>query len=287
MLALLANLHPDLTSVGEASIKPRIRREGRASSVTCSCGCDLSTCSFWQQVFSDVTSSGYAFDVEHWTNDYRFENVILDGVFTRETSSARLRAARRLVAHYLPAYRKRVARIGRINVAFVRSALRLTGGRVFVDTTKLLTRLTYLLEVPELDVRVVWLTRDVRGYAWSAKRRGDSVDRAASIWKHDQEAIHRILSKQPGVPTIRLRYEDICAAPETALSPFWDICGVAPIGIPRTFSTASHHVLGNNMRSGGSVTVTLDDAWSTGLTMAEQNRVLSATNGIRALLDGG
>ena len=76
----------------------------------------------------------------------------------------------------LPPLRDRTARIDRTNLAFIRAVLARRGASVFVDTSKLLTRLTYLLDLPELDLRIVWLARDARGFAASAKRRGGSAD---------------------------------------------------------------------------------------------------------------
>ena len=88
------------------------------------------------------------------------------------------REGRRWATRHLPRLRARTARVDRANVAFVGAVLRRRNASVFLDTTKLLTRLTYLLEIPDFDLRVVRLVRDVRGFAASAQRRGESVDEA-------------------------------------------------------------------------------------------------------------
>lgn len=274
LLALLGSQHPRVASVGEASVKPRIRREGRAPTQRCSCGEELRTCSFWQAIFERVSSSGWRFDESCWSNDYRFEHPLLDRAFTRETASAVLRRVRRWSARHLPGYRQRVARIDAVNVAFIGAVLETTGARVFLDTTKLPTRLTHLLEVPELDVRVAWLTRDARGVAHSAKKRGLSIEGAAEVWRHDQAATRRLLDTVPGDRRVHLRYEDLCTSPEAALRRFWTFCGLEPIEVEGSVRPRDRHVLGNSMRVTDEIRVRLDEGWRAGLTADEQRRIL-------------
>ena len=177
LIAFLADQHPQIASVGETAVKRRIRREGRASAQRCSCGERLDTCPFWQAVFADVSATGIRLSTTRWRTDYRFEHPWLDAVLTRETSWLAWREGRRWATRHLPRLRARTARVDRANVAFVRAVLRRRNASVFLDTTKLLTRLTYLLEIPDFDLQVVRLVRDVRGFAASAQRRGESVDR--------------------------------------------------------------------------------------------------------------
>jgi len=75
LLALLADEHPQIASVGETAVKPRIRREGRTANQLCSCGATLAECVFWQQIFADVSSRGVPFDVRHWSTEYRIETA--------------------------------------------------------------------------------------------------------------------------------------------------------------------------------------------------------------------
>lgn len=269
-----------VAGVGETAVKPRIRREGRAGSQPCSCGASLSTCPFWQQLFEQVTREASRFDAEHWTNDYRFEQPWLDRLLTRETSSIALRRVRRWAARHLPGYRQRVARINGVNVAFVRAVLSQTGATVFIDTSKVLTRLTHLLEIEELDVKVVWFVRDVRGFAWSARRRGLPMEGAAQTWRNDQEAIVRGLSALPPDRTLQLRYEDLCQEPRRTLHRLWEFCGVAPMDVPLTLRSAEQHVLGNHMRLSEVSSVRLDEGWSTGLSDDDQRRILSVADGM-------
>jgi hypothetical protein len=261
LLARLASQHPDVATVGETAVKPRIRREGRASSQRCSCGETLAACAFWQAIFDEVSSAGVRFDADHWSTDYRFEAAWLDAALTRETSWFALRRARRWATHHLPGLRGRTARVDRANVAFVKAVLRRTGARVFFDTSKLLTRLTYLLDLPSFQVNVIRLVRDARGVAGSAKRRGESPLDATSVWLNDQRAIDRVLAHTVAAPTLTVRYEDLCEHPAATLERVWRHCGVEPIDVSTAAQPRALHVLGNRMRMGTTIEVRLDDAW--------------------------
>ena len=275
LIALLADQHPQIASVGETAIKRRIRREGRTADQRCSCGERLDDCPFWQAVFADVSAAGISLSTRHWVTDYRFEHPWLDRVLTRETSWLAWRESRRWVTRHLPRLRERTARVDHANVAFVGAVLRRRNARVFFDTTKLLTRLTYLLEIPELELRVVRLVRDVRAFAASAQRRGESVAHATAVWVNDQAAIERVLARWPGVRQTFLRYEDLCAAPQPTLQRLWEFCGVDPIEPSPTVHAREHHVLGNNMRMGDTITVRLDETWRSRLAPGDQERILA------------
>jgi hypothetical protein len=275
LLAFVADAHPEVASVGETAVKPGIRREARALEQHCSCGAALAECPFWKGVFTAVSRKGQRFDVTCWSNDYRFENVWLDSLLTRETSREVLLWFRRAVRDHWPAYRSRAARVDRVNVDFVSAVLAQTGKTVFLDTTKLLTRLTHLLAVRELDVKVVRLVRDVRAFAASAKRRGASTETAAEVWRKDQTAIARALDALPRERVLLLRYEDLCAHPRTSLDALWAFCGVAPFEAPPTIHTAHHHIIGNSMRLTGEITIRLDETWRTRLDAHERRRILS------------
>jgi hypothetical protein len=274
LIAFLADQHPQIASVGETAVKRRIRREGRASEQRCSCGERLDDCRFWQSVFADVAATGIPMSTTRWRTDYRFEHPWLDGLLTRETSWLAWRESRRWATRHLPKLRSRTTRIDRANVAFVRAVLERRGARLFFDTTKLLTRLTYLLEIPEFELRVVRLVRDVRGFAASAKRRGESLAHATSVWVNDQAAIDDVLARWPGLRQMLVRYEDLCAAPKDTLGGLWDFCGVDPIETSTTVHAREHHVLGNSMRMGDTITVRLDETWRTRLGPDDERQVM-------------
>jgi hypothetical protein len=274
LLAMLLDAHPQIVSVGETAVKPKIRRKGHAGTQKCSCGETVHACAFWGAIFRHVTGQGHVFGLDHWTNDYRSETPIVHRLLTRETAHPVMRALQRWSEQYLPVHATRMRRTDQVNVAFVRAALDSARAQVFCDTTKHTFRLARLLALPELDVKVVTLVRDVRGYAASAKRRGYAIEDAAMSWRKDQEVIARITRPLPADRKLLVRYEDLCGDPEGTLRQLHRFCGVHEV-VPRTaVNSADHHVLGNSMRLAGTVQVRLDESWRVKLASDEQRRIL-------------
>jgi hypothetical protein len=162
-----------------------------------------------------------------------------------------------------------------VNVAFIRTLLRIADADVFFDTSKRATRLHHLLETPQLDVSVVRLVRDVRGYVWSAKKRGESVADAALTWRKHQTSFAHIASQLPGERVMLLRYEDVCRDPQTWLKQTYAFCGVEPIDPPESVLSRQHHVLGNKMRLNETTRIRLDEKWRTSLPADEQAQALA------------
>ncbi len=274
LLAFLLDSHPEIACVGETAIKPKIRRRGDESAQRCSCGCLVPECPFWSQVFRSVRDKGFQFGPNQWTNDYRFEHPLAQKILSRACSSASGRVVVRWAARNLPFYRERVARTDRVNVAFIKAILEVSGATVFADTSKRLPRLVHLLSVPELDVKLVLLVRDVRGYAASAKRRGLPVFDAARTWHRDQVALAEIARRLRPERVHRVRYEDLCVEPRTTLSQLWTLCGVSDIAPPDVVEAADHHILGNAMRMAGQIRIRLDQSWRERLDGDETRRIL-------------
>ena len=274
LLALLLDSHPDIACVGETSVKPKIRRKGGEADQRCSCGEKLADCPFWSAVFAAVRGDGYDFGADSWTNDYRFEHPLMRRALTRAYSSSSGRALMSWAADAMPMYRNRIARIDRVNQAFIRAVLKVSGAQVFADTSKRIPRLLHLMRLPDLDVRVLLLVRDVRGYAASAKRRGFPVLDAARTWQRHQVIFSDIVRQLPAERVERVRYEDLCARPAETLERLWQFSGVAPIPAPEVIDATQHHVLGNAMRLGGQIRIRLDQSWAERLDSRETRQIL-------------
>ena len=287
LLAFLMDQHPRIASVGETAVKRRIRWEGRAAAQQCSCGALIEDCVFWQAIFAETDRLGTPVDGRNWQTDYRFDHPWLDALLTRETSSMWTRSIRHAAMRRLPLLASRTSRVDRTNVAFIRAVLRQRQASVFFDTSKLLTRLSYLREVPDIDLKIVWLVRDARAVAASAKRRGGSVDDAATVWLNDQVTIERTLAVGEGTPRLRVRYEDLCADPGATLARLWEFCGVDAVPPSSEIRARDHHILGNSMRMGDTIRVRLDDAWRSRLGDEDERRVLAVAGGLNGQLGYG
>lgn len=272
LLAMLADVHPSVASVGEIAIKPKIRQRGDEAVQNCSCGARVLECPFWQAVFSRVRQqSGPGAE---WAHDYRFANRLAHRIMTRDTSQPLIQGFRRWAERSLPVYRDRTRRIDAANVAFVRAVLAESGASVFFDTTKGPARLAHLLSIDEFDLRVVTLVRDVRAYAASARRRGKSATDAAETWRKDQLTIRSLTTRLPEDHRMLIRYEDLCEDPARTLTQLWAFSGVDPIEPPARVFSRDHHVLGNNMRMAGPIEIRLDERWRREMGQAEVQAIL-------------
>lgn len=284
LLALFLDAHPQIVSVGETAFKRKLQGE-HSDKLACTCGATYFECPFWQQVFRGVTEAGFELSPQQWSNDFRYRNALAHRLLSRYSANPALRVVQRAAAAVLPSHRARVHHVRRVNVAFVRTVLQVAQADVFFDTSKRAMRLHHLLQTPELDVRVVKLVRDVRGYAASAKRRGgESLEDAARTWRHDQVTFEEITRQLPPNRVMLLRYEDACSDPRTWLRRVYEFCGVESMDPPETVTTREHHVLGNSMRKRDTIRIRLDESWKGQLTPEEQSSALRIAGPIHARL---
>lgn len=275
LLAMLLDSHPRIVSVGEVAVKPKIRRRGEDATQRCSCGATISECDFWQRVSCRVQQDGFEFGPGRWTNDYRSEQPWRSRLVGRDSSYRTLRHVQRWVADYLPPYSAAFRRTDRVNVSFMRAAMEIAGAEVFCDATKQTMRMRRLLAIDELDLKVITLVRDVRGYAASAKSRGQSIREAAFTWLNDQRIIAEITQRLPQHRRFLLKYEDLCANVDSTLRRLHSFCDVEPVDPGSVVVSKQHHVLGNRIRLQDNIRVRLDESWRTRLTRQEQDDILA------------
>jgi hypothetical protein len=281
LLALFLDAHPRIVSVGETAFK-RSRQRKERTDLTCTCGASYVECSFWRRVFQGVNDAGFDFSPSEWSNDFRYKGRIAHRLFSRHARKPFWRLVHRAATAVFPGHFERMDRVRRVNVELVRTVLSVAGADVFFDTSKRAFRLHHLLQAEELDLKVVTLVRDVRGYASSAKRRGQSVADAARTWRIDQENFEDLTRDLPQDRRMLLRYEDVCGDPRTWLKRLHAFCGVEPIDPPEAVCSREHHVIGNNMRRTDTIRIRLDDKWQTLLNRDEQARALAIAGPLHA-----
>ena len=184
----------------------------------------------------------------------------------------------------LPVHAQWLARVDRVNVAFIRAVLEVSGKQVFFDTSKRPVRLERLASIPAIDLRLIQLVRDVRGYVSSGKRRGLDLESEARAWKIEQDTIFEIARRLPPDAFTRLRYEDLCADPTGEIERLHRFLGVSPLAPPVELLPREHHVLGNRIRRQESIRVRPSADWQAQLTAGEVQRVLSIAGDLNAKL---
>ena len=285
LVSFVLNSNEHLFAIGEmhAPIYPKDRPEQRM----CSCGATMNRCAFFAEISRRMNSEGLAFDPTSWDLQFQLgKGSALKRILTGSLRNTSAEAARDAIFSMFPPYRKARRRLEQQNVSFIRSALAITGARVFVDANKEPIRIHFLRRIPSIDLRVIHLVRDPRGYAHSRLRdRGVGAAEAARAWMRTNTNVDRLRRLLPEQATTRLRYEQLCAHPEEALARIGQFLGVGPVRVPDDFRKPPHHIMGNKMRlgSGGKPsTIRLDETWRKNLGARDLETIYSVTGRLAA-----
>jgi hypothetical protein len=259
LFARLANMHPDIATVGEMS---GVIRKVDADTYTCSCGKRIKVCSFWSKVAEEMTLSGQNFDPSNFDTKFRLEGR-LGSLLHISLPHRRLEVIRDRIVTTLPGVRRRVEYLLERNKCLAMAILAAAGKSIFFDASKSPELIRFLLADPSVNLRVVHLVRDARAVSYSRQK-----NQGASNWNHVvtkwiriNRAIERQLTRLPAERWIRIRYEDLCRSPQATMSRFFAFCGARPFQIPTRLEFGEHHIVGNRMRLSGVDEIRLDDTW--------------------------
>ncbi len=300
LLAMLLGAHPDVVTVGELKLSPASL--GDVATYRCSCGALIRSCPFWRQVAEGMARRGLAFDVADAGTDYR----VAGGGYVRRLLQPLHRGplmerVRDAALWLSPTWRHRLPQIQRENAALAEAACQIAGARVIVDSSKLALRLKYLLRNDRLDVKVIRLIRDGRGAAlayMAPPRFADarlpylrgggsggegpepplSMAQAARQWRRSNEEAEYLLARLDRSRWVEVRYEQLCAEPDTTLARLCEFLGVDSGQAVRDFRAVPQHVIGNGMRLDATSEIRLDERWKT-ILAAEHLRVFNAVAG--------
>lgn len=282
----LVNELPTTFSVGETV---HLWERGVRDQERCGCGDRFDACPHWLAVGKQAFGSWDAVDVERmielrWTEDRsRRLPQILNAI-----RSGRMNAGQQ---EYLDGMR--AVLLGSAAVAAEARGVD-RSDVVLLDSSKHLSTAALLAADPQLDVRILHLVRDPRGVAYSwmktverPETEGEimpqySAKRTAGRWVTDNLGFDTLSSM--GVPTLRLRYEDVLAEPERRILEVARFSGALPENEPSSLgfiegntahlSTPMHSIAGNPLRFGGDdLVLRLDDAWQSELPAGDRRTV--------------
>ena len=269
LFSLFLDCHPEITSVGECSVSRKTRMSLKGRPYRCSCGLPLRECSLFSQVFKAVQADGFPLDDGSWVNDYRYENTLAHAVLSNYGRTSIRRSLQRVCDQWLPIHASRRRRTDDANVSFVRAVMAQTGKRIFLDSCKSLCRHAHFLSIPSFDVRILRIVRDVRAYAGSFKRKGQSVEDSAWSWRWYQESADSMLANVPSEQVHVVRYEDFCREPANIIAGIQRFAGVEPKAPPDTLIPREHHVIGNRIRMAEQIRIELNESWRRDLSNEE------------------
>ena len=272
MLSILLNGNEGIFSPGEMGPAPAFA----TPDYVCSCGELLTACPFYCGVARRLERRQVDFCPYDWGVRYDLPvGYLVARVLQGSWQGSRIAVTRDKLLSKLKPYRRwKASRDARL-IHIARACLEEAGARVFVDATKTPRRISEVAAVSELELRVLHLVRDPRGYVASAKRRlGVSVRVATTVWcRVNRDVLRRAASC--GVPYLLVPYEALCARVEGVLRGIDEFLAAGGQNTAAT-EPLEHHVIGNEarLREWRYTDVKLDERWRTELTDSEQREVI-------------
>jgi Sulfotransferase family len=263
---LLGQLH-GFVDVGELRYL-WFRRLVKGGNMLCGCGTLLRECPFWEGVGMEAFGG--------WDQLARTDVLNLARAVERERYVPLLFQPRAW-----PAYERKVRTYAALLERLFRAIQVVSGARVVVDASKLLSHAFVLRHVEGLDVRSLHIVRDCRGVAFSWRKhvaRPETVggvsympqfrpSAIAARWLYDNAGAHLLTAL--GGQRAFMRYEMFARAPREELGRVLTSLGEASASkeLGRFVEDAvalepTHSVSGNPMRfRTGEVRIQLDEQW--------------------------
>jgi hypothetical protein len=243
LLELMLGAQPGIASFGE--VPQGLTRLEQGRETICTCGQAPGNCPVWSHVIARLRRKGLA---------------------PGQRDLPRLLAAR--------AGAMRWSRRSLQLRETYRALSALSGADLIVDSGKTAGAIRRLVGDRGLSVRLVHLVRDGRAVAFSNVRKGRDPAAGADAWAGSNAAVERLLATPAGQRAIRVRYEDLVAAPAETLGGILAALGRPPAAVELDWKRrASHGLNGNRMRLAPVAEIRPDAGYVDGLEAAEWARL--------------
>jgi hypothetical protein len=281
LTTLLIASHKDFCTIGEL----KASNLGDPDKYRCACLKFIKSCEFWDQMHRGMQQKGFDFQI--WnanTNFSETQNRYAKKLLAPLVRNSSMEWIRDTFLSLSPSWRKELYDKKERNVALIKTLREISGKSFIVDSSKIGIRLKYLIQLKDINVKVVRVIRDGRGVALTymnpfefadAKNKelrggglGSNRDKdklsmrdAANEWRRSNEEAEELLKLLPKEDWIQIRYEDICRNPVNVLNSVYSFLEVAKISKLPDFRLANQHVIGNGMRLDSTKTIQLDERW--------------------------
>lgn len=258
--------HPDVVGVGELV---NLHSAGWTSNEVCACGKLGTECSFWtrvreawQQRVPEATVEGYV------ALQKRVEFFSGLGLM----QMARMLRQRISPTAEFQAYLRQTE-------ALYAAIAEVSGKGIIVDSSKHPIRGALLAHLRGIDLRLVHLVRDARAVVWSRKKALEADKKSGvqiaikprpawysvAFWAFIN-VLAAIVCLFRRRRSLRMRYEDFVAEPQTQLERLGQVCGLDYSATAKALLIGEplkveHPIAGNRMRMKGNVTLKPDWEW--------------------------
>ncbi len=269
LLNLMLDNHPDIIGTGELSFFAH----GWLKGDYCSCTQPLPTCSFWSRVQNewlrrtDLPSMNIYLQLQQ-----QFErNRRLPSVFFNSM----------IPSAAFQQYQIYTAQL----YAVIRD---LSGACIIADSSKNPIRALSLATIPEIDIRLVFLVRDVRGYVWSNQKVFNKNQEAGlgrtvmpiPVWRSTTRwGLTNLMSERVGKKAnkcLLVRYEDMLDDMEQVFSDIGklidlDLSSIAASIVAGKTFYGRHVQAGNRLRMQKDIKLRREERWQDRMPVKEQS----------------
>lgn len=285
LLELLLAAHSSVATIGELHLWPHELRPG-STTLPCGCGLEIVDCPFWIEMRHRVDPLAEAAEprLDRFREHHQGGKTLRLGRLGdfRTHGGAAGDEVRRYgegTAAVITAFADLVADSG---------AARPT---VVVDASKDPYRLAWLACSGQVDLSVLHMVRDPRGFVYSESKNGEYAGaalvrlavRKAGAWTVANE-LSRRAARLPGVRDHHLvRYEDLVSRPAEVVASLVESLGLpAEPAMVDTFRERTFHAIGGNPMRHDNRPIRLDEQWRAALPRAVQRLVQTLTAPARA-----
>lgn len=263
----LLGMHTSMTHVGEI-LRIGFSENPLVSNI-CSCGAMLENCDYWSAIYEDWLGK-----IKHAKyKQYRQ----LQSKYEQLRSFPHLLIEIRNPSRDFLDYSK-------YTVELFKSISKMSGSNIIIDTSKYPGRALALANIPDLDVNIIHLIRDGRGFLWSFKKssllRENLKFRKMRSWiltwskTIEWILINRVSEKVRSLTeksSMSVRYEDFVNATCDTLTRIGERFGLQLVEITKSLESGEEisfgHIFGGNwVRMKGPTSLRLDQDWQTMLT---------------------
>lgn len=262
LLDLMLGQTEGFFSVGELRY---IWERGLERNELCGCGKPFKECGFWGEVLEQVFG--------------RVSRAEIGEIKALQSAVDRMLYIPKLFLPWSTDYRENLAAYSQILSQLYQAIRQVSGSRVIIDSSKLLSHGFILSTMPDIDLHFVHLVRDSRAaaYSWQRKRVKPEVYweqtyqprfslAHSSLGWNVSNVLGHLLGYRNGRCTF-VRYEDLASNPREALSRILAGLGEGDLslqflkGFEANLDT-NHTVAGNPLRfTSGKVRIQLDSEW--------------------------
>jgi hypothetical protein len=299
ILELLLNRSANVAAMGEIDMLAlQIYRDHRTRWVgKCSCGARPQDCEYWGRVIKEVKER-FGADLVADPMSWRISDVGLEEEYgiKRPASLAWYRFHQLIRS---AAYRSAVGKAGPFsgryrtwieNRDFVATTFaRLCNVEAVVDASKDPLQMRDIVTYSKLPVKVLFLTRDVRGLVWSAlKRKRNTVEREARSWVQLNSRTLNLLAGIDRNAWMHVTYEGLCADTGSVMEAIHKFIGVERQEMsPNHERSRRHTIAGNRTRLRDLDVIREDQDWRQHLSPEQLETIASIAGGLSEELGYG